>query len=118
MSKDTLPKRFRPERPIYLSKHNTGFKSEAEVLLGVERLRDRGWLCCYSAEKIKPIHLSFNDTAEFSEFKKDCSALSIKLVAPPITQEMIQDLDFESNVIIKPESNKSVEDPSGKIHIE
>jgi len=118
MAKEAAPKRFRPERPIFLSRDNTGYKSDAEVLLAIEKLRDRGWLCCFSAEKIKPFHLSFNIDSEFQEFKKDAKTLGIALVSPPITQEMIDDLEMESNTIIKPEPNKSSEDPHGKIHIE
>ncbi len=44
-------KKFRPERPIYLNKENTGLKTEVEIELKVEELRSRGWLCVSSHEK-------------------------------------------------------------------
>lgn len=106
--------RFRPERPIYLNEQNTNCKTKMEVLFAIEQLREKGWLCCYG-EITRPYHLSFNDEKVLAQFKKHCSALDIKMKAPPITSN----IDDEPFVNIVPvESNSSVEDPNGVVHIE
>lgn len=119
MSKsNSAPNKFRPERPILLNTENTGFKTEVEVVHAIEQLRDRGWLCTYS-EKLRPLHMSFNDEKELAQFKKDCDILKISLKKPPLKID-----DFEAqlaeddkNVILPPEPKESFEDPSGNVHI-
>lgn len=73
-----LTPKFRPERPIYLNKANTGLNRE-EVVIAVEALRALGWLCVVNEEIEKPIHLSFNNEKMFQEFKRSCKDLSIVL---------------------------------------
>lgn len=117
-SSNQAPKKFRPERPVILNLENTGFKTEDQVIYAVEQLREKGWLCTYN-EKVRPLHMSFNDEKEFSKFKKDCDILKIELKKPPLKID-----DFEAqlaeddkNVILPPEPKESFEDPSGKVHI-
>lgn len=112
------PKKFRPERPIYLNEQNTGFKTKIEVIHAIEQLRDKGFLCCYG-EKSRPFHMSFNDEKEFQEFKKTCGNLKIKLESPVIKAEDIEELETEElETNVQAESTSSYEDPQGKVHIE
>lgn len=120
-TKKDAPKKFRPERPIYLSLENTGFKHEDDLILGIEKLRDEGWLVCKLPEKARtrPFHMSFNTENDFQEFKSDASALGIQLKSP-----VIKDDDFEAIVaeeknasaIVGAEDKDTYEDPDGKVH--
>lgn len=94
--------KFRPERPIFLGKENTSFRTKDEVLYAVQQLRDQGWLCVYS-EETKPYHLSFNDPLICNEFQKCASDLGVKLKVPSISDEGIRDFDEKKNTIIKEE---------------
>lgn len=112
----TLSK-FRPERVVYLNEANTGYKSKAEVILAIEKLRSKCWLCAYS-EKVIPMHMSFSDVSEFAEFKKDANALGVKLTSPIIKPDDDFDLLLKDDPIIKPEPKRTAETSSGKIIVE
>ena len=108
-------KRFRPERPIYLSENNTGYKTQDEVIFAVEQLRDLGWLCAYN-ENHKPFHMSFNDELEFQQFKNDCQQLSITLKSPLIKQEDLETILYnEKQTNIEPEAEETEETKTGGI---
>ena len=109
------PKKFRPERPIYLHESNTGYKTQIEVLHAVERLRGEQWLCAYS-ENIKPFHLSFNNESEFQEFKKCCQELDVKLKAPILKPD--EDYSKDETVIVQPEPLATSESPEGVIEVQ
>lgn len=94
--KDAPLKRFRPERPICLSRVNTGLKTDDQVEELVEKLRDRGWLCVLKSAdiKLKSAHLSFNDVEkEFQAFKKDLASLGITLTGPVVSLDEAEELD-------------------------
>lgn len=114
------PKRFIPERPIYLNEENTKLKTKIEVMLAVEKLRDAGYLCAYG-ELARPFHLSFNDDKQVNEFKKIAKNLGITLVSKVIQYEDIETLDvleIAGQDIPGANATASSEDPNGKIHIE
>lgn len=107
--------RFKPERPIYLHESNTGFKTKDQVIVAVEELRELGWLACYN-EKIRPIHMSFNDVREFTQFKKACGDLGVKLKEPIVKPDELEELMIDEPIVpVEPKSD--YEDPSGKIHL-
>lgn len=113
------PKKFRPERPIYLNEQNTQFKHPDAVIEAVEKLRSRGWLCAYG-EKSRPFHMCFNAEPEFQEFKKDAESLGIKLKSPVLKADEIEELEQSDNDTgINPAdlATNSSEDPNGKVHI-
>lgn len=121
-TKKSAPKKFRPERPIYLSLSNSGFKTEDELIFGIEKLRDEGWLVCKLPEKQspRPFHMSFNTENEFQEFKSDCLALGITL-----RSAVLKDDDFEAmlaadkagEVVPGANDTDTYEDPEGKVHV-
>lgn len=122
-AKEQLPKKFRGERPIYLNETNTGFKTAEEVILAVEQLRERNWLCAYSnpdEKKARPFHMSFNDEKDFAEFKKDASALNIVLKNPIIKSDDMGEPE-EEPIIKETKADKAhstYQDSKGRIHIE
>lgn len=107
-----LPK-FKPERPIYLSTENTGFKTKEQVIEAVYKLRELHWLCSYG-ENIRPFHMSFNDEKQFAEFKKDANSLGITLKSP--VQKM-EDFDDFDTPIIPAEPNETSQSPEGAIEV-
>lgn len=113
---NSIPKKFRPERPIYLNEQNTSCKSKIETIYCIEQLRALGWLCCYS-EASAPLHMAFNSMDEYSEFKQSCAKLKITLrealIKPDDDIPLIVDTP-----IIPPEPIGSYEDVLGKLHIE
>lgn len=114
---EVLPK-FRPERPVHLSTENTGFKTQAEVILAVEKLRRKGWLC-RADDSIRPLAHCFNIEAEFQEFKKCASDLGVTLKSPIIHADDIADFDAKTTkglIIPGAEDHETVDDPSGKRH--
>lgn len=115
-NQNPIQQKFKPERPIILHESNTGYKTRDQVIYAIEQLREKGWLCTYS-EKIRPIHMSFNDVREFTAFKKTCSDLGVKLKEPTIKADEMDDIMTE-DPIIAPEPNSDYEAPDGKIHIE
>lgn len=111
-------KKFRPERPIYLNEDNTGLKTKAEVLVAIEKLRGKHWLCAYG-EKTRPFHMSFNDEAEFQAFKKCASDLDVKLKSPVIKDDDLEALEAQEKAgqkIPGAEATSSHQDASGKTH--
>lgn len=86
------PLKFRPERPIILSRENTSYKTDDELELAVEQLRDKHWLCkvCGPKEVIRPLHMSFDDVRQFTEFKRVAKDLGIKLKEPVIKSDEIE----------------------------
>lgn len=116
MSEETQLPKFKPERPIYLNEQNTGFKTKAEVLVAIQKLRDAHWLCAYN-ESSRPFHMSFNNEKEFQQFKKCCKDLSITLKSPVYQPEEIEELELKENETVKAEPTSTFEDPMGKIHI-
>lgn len=116
---NAAPKKFRPERPIYLNTQNTKCKTQDQVLFAVEQLRDKYWLCAYG-ETSRPFHLSFNNVKELNEFKKDAESLGIKLRDQVIKTDDFGDISDENTEeapIIPEETKESYEDPDGKVHI-
>lgn len=119
--KKDAPKKFRPERPIYLSLENTGFKTEDELIVGIEKLRDEGWLVTKLPAKAspRPFHMSFNDENTFAEFKEDCQALGVDLKSKVISED-----DFDAMVaadkagvtIPGAEDKDTYEDVDGNVH--
>lgn len=112
--------RFKPERPIYLNKDNTGYKTEEQVIFAIEQLRDKGWLCAYS-ELSRPFHMSFNSEKEFQEFKKCAKDLGITLKATIIKQDELDLIDEkEANLTVDPTANSksSYESSKGILVIE
>lgn len=112
----STPKKFRPERPIYLNEQNTSCKSKIEAIYAIEQLRGSGWLCCYS-ETSAPLHMSFNDMSEYNEFKQSCTKLKITLRESLIKTDDDVPLIVDTP-IIPPEPVESYEDSLGKLHIE
>lgn len=121
MSSNDKPLKFRPERPILLSKENTGYKTDDALEIGVESLRARRWLCrvCGPKESIRPLHMSFNDVKEFSEFKRDCKDLGVVLKEPTIKSEDIdQDpVDLPAQSVQGADEKETYEGTDGKTHI-
>jgi len=114
--------RFKPERPIYLNKSNTGLKTDIEVELKVEELRALGWLCACAPDKEPiPLHMSFNDETMLQAFKKDAKDIGVDIKNP----EKIIDTDFEEIFqkndkkaleVPDAEEKSTYEDVKGKIH--
>lgn len=120
-TKKEAPKKFRPERPIYLSLDNTNFKSSDELEVGIEKLRDEGWLCTKLPEKSKPrpFHMSFNDDNTYQEFKSDASALGINLKSAVIKDDDFEELvaaETEGQVIQGAEDKDTYEGTDAKVH--
>lgn len=116
------PLKFRPERPIILSLDNTGYKTADELELAVEQLRGKHWLCKVKGEKesIRPLHMSFNDVKEFSEFKKHAKDLGIKLKEPTIKPDDLEAEEVDLPVVDSvPDANltDTYEGTDGKVHI-
>lgn len=116
-NENQLLNKFRPERPIYLNEDNTGLKTKDEVIVAVEKLRLRGFLCAYS-EVSRPFHMSFNDVlGDFEDFKKAAAECGVKLKNPPA---VIDDADFDKAAepeIKGAKAKASFEDTKGKVHI-
>lgn len=84
--------KFKPSRPIYLNRENTGLKSEAEVIVAIEQLRSKQWLCTLAAEDVKTFfHLSFDDLTELAAFKKEAASLGIHFKADLILPDSFED---------------------------
>lgn len=120
-TKEEAPKKFRPERPIYLGLQNTGFKTEDELEVAIEQLRSEGWLCTKLPEKAspRPFHMSFNTENDFQEFKGDCQALGISLKSKVISEDDFEAMvaaDKASPVIPGAEDKDTYEDPEGNVH--
>lgn len=115
----SVVRKFKPERPISLSRNNTKYKTEDEVIYAVEQLRSKDWLCVYSPDSIKPIFLSFNDEKLLGQFKKDCEILGIELIQPTIQSEDFEELIAleEKKITEVPgaEDKDTYEDSSGKV---
>jgi hypothetical protein len=114
--------RFRPERPIYLNKENTNLKTDIEVELKVEELRDLGWLVVFAPDKKPvPLHICFNDEKTLSEFKKDCADLKVSIKAPTkLTEDDFLELQNEDKKALEipgAEEKNTYEDTQGKIRV-
>lgn len=120
-SSNDAPKKFRPERPIHLSRENTTCKTLDELTLAVEKLRSEGWLCKVD-EKIRPLHVCFNDVREFEEFKECAKHLGITLRSPLEKSTDFAPEDFEVPVdgqtIAGAEVHSTEEDSHGRVHIQ
>lgn len=119
--KKDAPKKFRPERPIYLSLENTGFSNDEDLILGIEKLRDEGWLVTKIGEKQKPrpFHMSFNTENDFQEFKSDCAALGIQLKSPIIKEddfEALMSADKKAELVPGADDKDTYEDADGNLH--
>lgn len=109
--------KFRPERPIYLGLENTRFKTEEELIIGIEALRAAGWLVTLLPEgaRHRPFHLSFADDNAYQEFKVDCQDLGIEL-----RNKLISEDDFDTQIDAAPEveganEHDTVETTDGKV---
>lgn len=103
------PVTFKPARPIFLNEQNLGVKTRDQAIYNIEQLRSAHWLCIY-AEVIRPMHLSFDSTTDFDEFKKSAQTLGVKLTEPVIKHVP----DFIDAPIVSPEPNSTTQLSNGK----